>query len=367
MSKQYNLQAFLTEKPVKKITMRPGSVAPVKRVLIDIKHPAQLNLFKGLSKELVEENWDVTISYLNRGKLPSIIASDYSSFKRIEIGKSNGSRWSIIWDGNIRRMLTFLKLILRHKYNICVSVSSIPLALACSISGTPIIQFSDDPERRRINKINALLSTHLFFPPVVSGSKKISIFNCLKEWSYLSPLRFTPNPKVLEKYGLKPYEYIFMREVSNKSFNYYNQQDSVILSFSSEIDYDRVVLSLEDKSAVSKFPKHWIILNEPVEDIHSLIYYSRLVLSSGDSMAREGALLGVPGIYCGIREMKANTILMERGMLKHAPGREALQVINEILKHSFCAQEQLEKRKELAESWDDMIVYMKAQVNKYKH
>src|SRR5438309_4337766 len=128
--------------------MSLGSVLPVKKVLIDIKHPAQLNLFKGLSKELVEEDWDVTISYLNRGKLPAIIASDYGSFKRIEIGKSDGSKWSIIWNGNIRRTLTFLKLILRHRYNICISVSSIPLALACSISGTPVIQFSDDPERR---------------------------------------------------------------------------------------------------------------------------------------------------------------------------------------------------------------------------
>ena len=341
---------------------------PVKKVLIDIKHPAQLNLFKGLSKELVDENWDVTISYLNRGKLPAIIASDYEAFKRIEIGKSNGSRWSIVWDGNVRRALAFLKLIMKHKYDICVSVSSIPLALACSISGTPIIQFSDDPERRRINKINALLSTHLFFPPVMEENKKISVFNCLKEWSYLSPLRFKPNPRVLDKYDLKPYEYIFMREVSNRSFNYYNQDESIIASFASEIVYDgKMVLSLEDKSTIAKFPAHWIVLNEPVEDIHSIIYYSRLVLSSGDSMAREGGLLGVPSIYCGIREMKANSILIDKGMLKHTPGRTALGAIGEILKLPFNEVEQINKRKDLAESWDDMIVFMKTQVNKNKH
>lgn len=341
---------------------------PAKKVLIDIKHPAQLNLFKGLSKELVDENWDVTISYLNRGKLPAIIASDYEAFKRIEIGKSNGSRWSIIWDGNVRRTLAFLKLIMKHKYDICVSVSSIPLALACSISGTPIIQFSDDPERRRINKINSLLSTHLFFPPVMEENNKISVFNCLKEWSYLSPLRFKPNPRVLDKYDLKPYEYIFMREVSNRSFNYYNQEESIIASFASEIVYDgKMILSLEDKSTIAKFPAHWIVLNEPVEDIHSIIYYSQLVLSSGDSMAREGGLLGVPSIYCGVREMKANSILIDKGMLKHAPGRMALQAIGEILKLPFNEEAQLNKRKELADSWDDMIVFMKTQVNKYKH
>ena len=46
---------------------------------------------------------------------------------------------------------------------------------------------------------------------------------------------------------------------------------------------------------------------EPIEDIHSLIYYAAGLVSSGDSMAREAALLGVPSYYLGIRySMPAN-------------------------------------------------------------
>ena len=37
-----------------------------------------------------------------------------------------------------------------------------------------------------------------------------------------------------------------------------------------------------------------------IEDIHSLIYYAAGLVSSGDSMAREAALLGVPSYYLGI-------------------------------------------------------------------
>jgi len=337
------------------------------KILFDIKHPAQLNLFKGLTNELREENWEVTICYLERGKLPSIIKSEYPGFHLIPVGSSHGTRWSILWDGNIKRTLAFLELIKKENYNICVAASSIPLALACKIAGIPIIQFYDDPERKQINQINARLSTQLFFPPIVKKDHKTSIFNCLKEWSYLSPNRFNPADKILGKYGLAPYEYIFAREVSNKSFNYYNQQDGIISSFAGKINPNtKVILSLEDKSIRDRYPKHWTILQEPVDDIHSLIYYSRMVLSSGDSMAREGAMLGVPSIYCGIRKMKANDLLMQLGILEHLPAESALAFINKVVEKNFDVEKQREIRNKLLDQWDDMTAFMKKQINRYK-
>ena len=337
------------------------------KILIDIKHPAQLNLFKGLSNELLEENWDVTICYLQRGKLPSIIKREYAGFNTIPVGSSKGTRWSILWDGNIKRTLAFLDLIKKNNYNICIAASSIPLALACKMAGIPVIQFYDDPERGRINNINARLSNQLFFPPIVKKGHKISTFNCLKEWSYLSPKRFQPGEKILRKYGLAPNEYIFVREVSNKSFNYYNQQDGIIGGFAHKIDPNaKVILSLEDKGNSDRFPGHWTILQEPVEDIHSLIYYSRLVVSSGDSMAREGAMLGVPSIYCGTRKMKANELLMQAGMLEHLPGDSALPFINKVIEKKFDKEKQTGTRNKLLEQWDDMTSFMKEQINRYK-
>ncbi|AKD04399.1 DUF354 domain-containing protein [Pontibacter korlensis] len=338
------------------------------KILFDIKHPAQLNLFKGLSKELQADEWDITVCYLQRGKLPKIIESEYEGFRTIPVGSSRGTKWSIIWDGNIKRTLTFLELIRKNKYNICVAASSIPLALACKIAGVPIIQFYDDPERGKVNKLNAQFSNQLFFPPIVEKDKKTSIFNCLKEWSYLSPARFKPSTDILHKYDLKPHEYVFVREVSNKSFNYYDQEDAIVCSFSNEIDSGaKVVLSLEDKTIAHKFPENWIILQEPVGDIHSLIYYSKLVISSGDSMAREGAMLGVPSVYCGIRKMKANEILMGLQVLKHLPAKSAVPFINETITKDFDQEAQLSTRDMLLESWDDMIVFMKEQINIYKN
>lgn len=338
------------------------------KILFDIKHPAQLNLFKGLSQELVTEGWDVTICYLQRGKLPKIIQSEYAGLNTIAVGSSKGTKWSILWEGNIKRTLVFLDLIRKNKYNICVAASSIPLAMACRLLNVPVIQFYDDPERGKIGSLNALFSNQLFFPPIVEKNKKTSTFNCLKEWSYLSPTRFRPSTAILDKYKLEPHNYIFIREVSNKSFNYYDQEDAIVCSLSREIDPNaKVILSLEDKSIAHKFPAHWTILEEPVGDIHSLIYYSKLVVSSGDSMAREGAMLGVPSVYCGIRQMKANNMLMDLGLLSHLPAKEAIPFINRYIQQEFDENEQNTVRAGLAANWDDMVAFMKEQIHIYKY
>lgn len=337
------------------------------KILIDIKHPAQLNLFKNLSRELENEGWDVTISYLERGKLPKIIEREYKGFKTIPVGSSKGTKWSILWNGNVARAYTLLNLVKKDKYNICVAASSIPLAIVGRLTGVPVVQFYDDPERTKINYINAKLSSQLFFPPIVEKNKKTGIFNCLKEWSYLSPNRFNPNRNVLAKYGVNPHEYVFIREVSNKSFNYYDQDDAIICKFSSQMDVGaKVLLSLEDKTIADKFPKHWQILEEPVDDIHSLIYYSKLVVSSGDSMAREGAMLGVPSVYCGIRKMKANKLLMDLGLLEHLPQETAIPFINKNIQKKLDVDKQTAVRNELLENWDDMNAFMKKQITNYK-
>lgn len=337
------------------------------KLLIDIKHPAQLNLFKNLAIDLKNENWDITICYLQRGKIPKIIEKEFQGFHTIPVGSSKGTKWSIIWNGNIVRILTFLKLIFQNKYNICISASSVPLALACKLTNTPILQFYDDPERKSLTKINAFLSTKIYFPFIVEQTDKIEVFNCLKEWSYLSPKRINPSTKVLQEYNLEKHNYVFVREVSNKSFNYYGQDDSVVLSFADKIDKTvKIVLSLEDKSIKDKFPNDWILLEVPVSDIHALIYYSKLVISSGDSMAREGAMLGVPSIYCGFREMKANNVLIKKGILVHKTENEAIEYINQKINSNFEDSNQVAFRSQLAEEWDDMIDFMKQKINAFK-
>jgi predicted glycosyltransferase len=126
-----------------------------------------------------------------------------------------------------------------------------------------------------------------------------------------------------------------------------------------------VVLSLENKENTNLYPKNWIILKEPVTNIHSLMYYSNAVVSSGDSVAREGAMLGVPSIYAGIRDMPANEILIRKNMLLKLSAEEIVPTITEIKEVENKFENQDSFRQKLFEEWDDItaLILNKSELN----
>jgi hypothetical protein len=114
-----------------------------------------------------------------------------------------------------------------------------------------------------------------------------------------------------------------------------------------------VLLSLENKERRGLFSK-WRILNEPVSDIYSLMYYSKGVASNGDSMAREAAQLGVPSVYMGSRRMIANDVLYALGLMHHiaAPG-----AMLDFFQHGSGghAADPEKARGRLAATWEDPV------------
>lgn len=126
----------------------------------------------------------------------------------------------------------------------------------------------------------------------------------------------------------------------------------------------KVILSLEDKSTISNYPVEWILLREPVMDIHSLMYFSKVIISSGDSMAREGAILGVPSIYCGIREMAANRIMIEKGMLiKNSNITELPQIVRNVIDGKVSFEDQVSFREKITNEWEDVPTFILNSIN----
>ena len=232
----------------------------------------------------------------------------------------------------------------------------------------PAVMFNDDLERGINVWLMKKLSTKLYHVSnnsSVNSDPKITNFKGLKEWSYLSTKYFNPDQSILDQYGLEKNGYIFVREVSSGTINYSGQSQNIIASIAERFPKGiKVVLSLEDKSTIEKYPEDWLLLKEPVNDIHSLIYFSRILLSSGDSMAREGAILGVPSIYCGIRQMKANDIMVERGMLFNSNADEVPNLIQNICEKNFESKEMF--RRKLERDWEDVTGLILKTVNQYK-
>lgn len=325
------------------------------RILIIISHPSHANFFKEAAKILREKGHEIFISTLDRGRLIQIVDKEYSGFDKFTGGKHKGSRFSIIFNVNVLRFLKLLKFSLLNRIDLGLSVGSFTLGGALKILSTPNVQFDDDPERKWNILFEKITASEIYFPQVIKPRGKIKVFNALKEWAHLSTKYYKPDPKYLDEFNLEPLKYLFVRDISTGSLNYMKQNPEIILKFSRKLPKEfKVVLSLEDKSGFRKYPDDWIIINEPVADIYSLVYYSRLVISSGDSMAREAAMLGVLGIYCGIRKMKANEILMNKGLLFHSKPGEEVKLINDILRNGMNLNSREKIRKELTDEWDDV-------------
>lgn len=326
------------------------------KILVDILHPAHINFFRNFIDEATKEGHDVFITAINRGAILNIINKELHYINTKTIGKHNGNFLSIVFHANIFRLISLLFYLIKERFDIAFSVGSFNVGFIFKyILHKPNYQFDDDPERNLNVCLEKLTSTNLFFPPIIKEDKKIHTFNSLKEWAYLSPKYFKANQKALQQYGLKPKEYIFVREVSTGTLNYRGQPANVINTFDGKLfgDY-KVLFSLEDKNKKDEYPDNWILLQEPIKDIHSLLYYSKLVVSSGDSMAREGAMLGIPAIYCGFREMKANELLINKNMLFKVESKAVPKFVNKILINNIKVIEQEKFRKSLMNEWVDV-------------
>lgn len=337
-------------------------------VWIDVNHVPQFNFYKRIITTLSEQGHNVWITVLQRGKLLKIIRSELEGLSNVivvSLGRHRMTKWSAVLEANLLRIpkMWFWK----KKQPIDIAFSNgFQLALVSHLYGIPNYSFDDDPQtvdyKYKI-KYNTICHFCVYDDPTLPEPPVV--LRCTKEWAYLAPKYFQPNPLVLEKYGVKPKEYVFLREVSVGTVNYAGQASGAILGIQDLIPKDKKVLfSLEEKDKRHLYPKEWILLQEPIEDIHSLIYYSAGLVSSGDSMAREAALLGVPAYYLGIRyDMPANAAAAKVANLQNQKTADfATWVKNLSVAPEEAERQQIALRRHIDEEFIDINAYMMALV-----
>lgn len=334
-------------------------------VWFDLCHIPQYNFYKWVICRLAEEGNTVFVTVLDRGKLIKIVNKEIGHLANIHIfviGKHRSKKWSAIIDANLIRNIKLIRWVKGRKVDIGFS-NGYQLALVGWLKRFPTYSFDDDPQ------------TFDYWPKILLNtecnyciyhydrklSPKAHILPVLKEWAYLAPGYFEPDISVLDEYGIKPKEYLFMREVSVGTVNYAGQEYGAVLDIKDRIPAKfKVLFSLEDKSRRDLYPKDWILLREPLKDIHSLMYYSAGLISSGDSMAREAALLGVPSYYLGIRyDMPANATASEVAELQNARTMELSEWIESLLSESAGRINKQEiSRKDISSHFIDINQYI---------
>ena len=340
-------------------------------IWIDILHTPQFNFYKPFITMLSERGHNVYVTALNRGKLPVIVRKELEGIPNVAvsvIGRHRMNKISVILEANLLRLIQLLVWCAKHKIDVSFSNGS-HVGMMGKIFGFPAYEFEDDPQAADYQlMVKFSTQNHSIIYDLPDGYNlhpKDKLLKVLKEWAYLNPTLFHPNLDMLKQYGVEPRKYIIMREVSVGTLNYADQEADTILKIASMIPVDMpVLLSLEKKDKRHLYPKEWILLQEPIEDIHSLIYYSAGLVSSGDSMAREAALLGVPAYYLGIRyDMPANAAAAKVANLQNQKTADfASWIKNLSVTPDEAEKKQIALRQHIDEEFIDINAYMMALV-----
>lgn len=331
-------------------------------------HPCDVNFFQGAIRRWRDDGHDVELLVLDRGVVPRLVRHEYPDVPARRVGTHANGRWGLYLQSGLLREVQLLAALRGRRLDAVVGFPGFQTAMVAKVLGIKSLGAYDDPEHKPNMRLARLFCDRLILPECLGiRGRNIVLCRALKEWAYLSPRAFAPNPEVLKRYGLVEREYYLIREVAPRSLNYRpepagTEASSLVETGASRVEalYRRgmnstqVLLSLEDKSRSSSF-SDWEVLQEPVEDLHSLMYYARAVASNGDSMAREAAQLGVPSVYLGDRFMKANDCLVDLGILQHLPDVTAAF---EFLSNDPAATEHTEAqqaavRERLTALWDD--------------
>ncbi|MEI6348828.1 MAG: DUF354 domain-containing protein [Bacteroidota bacterium] len=313
-------------------------------ILFDLVHSADVNLFKNSIYALSKNGENVIISYRERGKLSLIAKAELPDFKLNKIGEHKtkivGKIISLI-----KREISAYIFLKKNKVEIIVT-QGLTCGIACKLLGVKILHYDDDIEYKTTYLIGKWLSDIDLMPDFMpaKGKNIVKHFG-YKELAYLHPKYFKPNEFSLKAYNITAYNYIFIREISNISLNYKNKESLLpkIVKYISSLNI-KILLSIEDKNLTNLYSDNCIILKEPIVDIYSLIYFSSIVISSGDTVARESCLTGTPCIYTGDREMLANNKLVEIGLMTKTTS------LNEIIKtinYEINSTHRIKKRNEI--------------------
>ena len=277
-------------------------------ILIDINHPAHVHLYKNVYKNLINNGHNVYVVVKN---IPSAIKIlELEGIPYINIGNKNDN---LLLKG-LSQLIYNCKiwnLVRKNKISIGIG-SSINLPHVSYISSmVSIISDDDDDDVEPLFANYAHPFSDVIISPIGTKrkTKKIIYIPSYHELSYLHPNKFVPNISVLDDANIK---YI------RKSDGTIDVEKFFILrfnAFKAHHDVGVVGLSIENKRKLidylSNFGKVFITternvdvefkryqLNISQEKIHSLIYYSTMLIGDSQTMTSEAAVLGTPAIRC---------------------------------------------------------------------
>ncbi len=276
----------------------------LKKILIDIVHPAHANFFHFIINELKKNGYEILVSSRIKDVTTELLYA--WGIEHIITSKASKNPFGLFFE-MVFRNIKLIALIRKYKPHIILTRES---ACACQtgwIMGVPVINFdeTDDASIQRMLSFPFAerVYTSIFYP--IKKFQKQFFYQGMGATAYLNPQVFKPDINICLKYGINPNEkFVILRLV-----NWHSSHDIGLkgLSFSetekivSELSKETRIFISTERKIPSIFLKH--VLNIRPEDFHHIMAYSALLIGESPTMAVESAILGRPAVYISPRKL----------------------------------------------------------------
>ena len=267
------------------------------RIALFLGHPAHFHMLKHAAAGLKAHGHEVFFVIKKKDILENLCQDAGFEYFKIREGRG-GSKLGLIKSvlGMEWHMLQFIR---RNKIDILVG-STLSFA-AAKLARIPVIAMGEDDADvvPKYAKMVYPFASSVLTPDCCDNGRwndKSAKYPSYHELAYLHPNHFTPDPKIVEAYGIdtsKPY--FVMRFASLNAHH-----DSGIKGINTEIA-ERLVKILEpfgtiyitsERPLEPQFEKYRIRIN-PL-DMHHVMAFASLYIGDSQTMAAEAGVLGVP-------------------------------------------------------------------------
>lgn len=347
----------------------------VRKILIHVSHPAHVHFLRNTITNLTNNDIEVCIAATDKEFVLNLLESFGLNYK--VVGTNLRGMHNKI--GNFAKsILNISKLAIKKRVDLLVGVGSIYAAQSSLIVKRPYINFGDT----EISKFDNLLlpfSDTIIRPLCYMESFRYPNeirYNGYKELAYLHPNYFKPAKEVLKELDVSRNDNIIVLRFISWSASHDVglsgiKRGTEIEFIESLENYGKVLVTSESrlKSPLEKYE-----LKISPEKIHSLLYYAKLYIGEGGTMANEAAILGTPAIHIESRngiatgELSGNfRELRDRyDMLYFYPNQnKALEKAKEILENDKSKIEWRKKRRKLLNEKIDVTSWMTSFIRRY--
>lgn len=270
----------------------------MKKVLIDINHPAHVHLFRHFIQEMKSRGNDVIVMAKDVNSITNLLKLykiDYISTGR----KKDHILQKYFYE--FFHLLKVLGIVLRRRVDYGIGVSMV-LPIVSKL--TPMKSFALDDDDLAATPIFGKFTSYadvILNPDALAHEERGSRQLChpsYHELAYLHPNRFVPEPTILRDIGLQPGEPFFILRFN--AFKAHHDAGAQGLSTGQKLkiidflkSFGRIFITTE--RTIEPALRAYQLPVSP-EKIHSLLYYATLFVGDSQTMTTEAALLGTPAL-----------------------------------------------------------------------